>query len=95
MKVEKGDQGTAKTVHPLCGAGGRACPPEDCGGPEGYIEHLRALRYRKAERRPGSCPRPPLRTSIRGTPAANAVRDPGCRPRSWSCSPSAHPRSAT
>lgn len=37
----------AGTVLPRCSAGKRACPPEDCGGPWGYEDTLRALRSRK------------------------------------------------
>jgi len=29
--------------YPLCLAGKRACPPEDCGGPPGYQDFLRAI----------------------------------------------------
>lgn len=30
--------------HPICLAGARACPPEDCGGPWGYADFLAAIR---------------------------------------------------
>ena len=30
--------------HPVCLAGARACPPDDCGGPPGYNQLLQALR---------------------------------------------------
>ncbi len=32
-----------KAKYPLCVEGERACPPEDCGGPWGYVEYLAAI----------------------------------------------------
>ena len=32
-----------KAKSPLCLEGGRACPPEDCGGPAGYEDYLAAI----------------------------------------------------
>lgn len=32
-----------KTRYPICLAGKRSCPPEDCGGPWGYMELLDVL----------------------------------------------------
>ena len=31
------------TRYPLCLAGARRCPPEDCGGPSGYLDFLEAI----------------------------------------------------
>ena len=39
MPAEKGRQ------YPVCLAGERACPPEDCGGPWGYADILEALKH--------------------------------------------------
>ncbi|MGI9474571.1 MAG: plasmid pRiA4b ORF-3 family protein [Rubripirellula sp.] len=36
--------------YPLCVEGGRACPPEDIGGPWGYAEYLEALADPSNER---------------------------------------------
>jgi integrase/recombinase XerD len=33
--------------YPVCLKGNRACPPEDCGGPMGYMHMLRVIRNRK------------------------------------------------
>ncbi len=44
LKVEKILAADEGVHHPLCVAGKRACPPEDCGGIGGYIELLKAIR---------------------------------------------------
>ena len=36
--------------HPVCLAGARACPPEDCGGPFGYEDFLSAITNPKHKR---------------------------------------------
>ena len=41
--VEKITDADPGVEYPLCLAGRGACPPEDCGGPPGYAELLRAL----------------------------------------------------
>ena len=33
-----------KVIYPICIKGKRACPPEDCGGPWGYVEFLEAIQ---------------------------------------------------
>lgn len=44
LQVEKVGLAEAGGETPLCIAGARACPPEDCGGPWGYGELLEILR---------------------------------------------------
>jgi len=46
-KVEAAGPGDAK---PVCVGGRRCCPPEDCGGPWGYAECLKAIRDPNHER---------------------------------------------
>jgi hypothetical protein len=41
--VERIIAGTEE-VEPACVEGVRACPPEDVGGPHGYMDYLEALR---------------------------------------------------
>ena len=44
IKVEKALDADPTTHYPRCTAGNRACPPDDCGGPFGYEELLRAIQ---------------------------------------------------
>ena len=38
VRIEKFPDQTPKRTYPICIAGSGACPPEDCGGPPGYLE---------------------------------------------------------
>ncbi|HEX6827894.1 MAG TPA: plasmid pRiA4b ORF-3 family protein, partial [Burkholderiales bacterium] len=49
IKVEKVLEPEAGAVYPRCVEGGRACPPEDCGGVWGYANMLEALADPKHE----------------------------------------------
>lgn len=44
VKVEKKLEFDRRLAYPLCVAGARACPPEDCGGPPGYESLVAKLR---------------------------------------------------
>ncbi|MGM0440508.1 MAG: plasmid pRiA4b ORF-3 family protein [Chlamydiota bacterium] len=44
VKVESVHPASPKKSYPQCLSGRRACPPEDCGGPWGYAEYLKALK---------------------------------------------------
>jgi len=46
--VEKIEAAATPPPPPRCVAGKRACPPEDCGGPPGYGQILRALQQGSA-----------------------------------------------
>jgi len=50
VEVEKIHRPGPGATYPRCSAGNRACPPEDCGGPPGYYDMLRALRARNGPR---------------------------------------------
>jgi hypothetical protein len=39
-----------KAKYPVCLEGERACPPEDCGGPPGYVDYLDAIADSQDER---------------------------------------------
>ncbi len=43
LVVEKSLPGNPQVRYPVCLAGKRACPPEDCGGPYGYADFLEAI----------------------------------------------------
>ena len=48
--VEKTLEAEAGVRYPVCVAGKRACPPEDCGGPWGYGDFMEAIRDPRHER---------------------------------------------
>ena len=50
VKLEQVLSTTPGTKYPLCLAGARACPPEDCGGIHGYFNFVEALADPKHDR---------------------------------------------
>jgi hypothetical protein len=48
--VEKTPAPEPKVKYPRCVAGARAGPPEDCGGPWGYVDFVDAIQNPKHER---------------------------------------------
>jgi hypothetical protein len=51
LRIEGVSDGDQTNQRPLCLAGEGACPPADCGGPDGYVEILEA---RREEGHPGT-----------------------------------------
>ncbi len=47
IEVEKTLEAEPGVHYPRCIAGKRACPPEDCGGPWGYEDFLKAIQNPK------------------------------------------------
>jgi transcriptional regulator with XRE-family HTH domain len=47
IAVEKIVSAKKNSSYPRCVTGQRACPPEDCGGPWGYIEMMHILKNRR------------------------------------------------
>jgi Plasmid pRiA4b ORF-3-like protein len=43
VEVEAIEEPSATVKYPVCLDGQRACPPEDCGGPQGYADLLAVL----------------------------------------------------
>ena len=43
IAIEKVEESKGRPLRPVCLAGKRSCPPEDCGGPRGYADLLTIL----------------------------------------------------
>ena len=39
VRIEDRLEPDVRKTYPVCTAGDGACPPEDCGGPEGFMDH--------------------------------------------------------
>lgn len=49
LTFEKEIENRNKILYPECIAGNRNCPPEDCGGPYGYMNMLKDLKKKDSE----------------------------------------------
>ena len=68
VRLEKFLERDPKQTYPVCTGGAGACPPEDCGGPPGYLEWQEEADGLRCMVRPGPgrwlclrCPRGPER----------------------------------
>lgn len=50
IEIEAWAKAVEGVQYPRCTAGARACPPEDCGGDQGYMELIEILKDRRHER---------------------------------------------
>ncbi|MEU7900637.1 hypothetical protein AB0B45_48395 [Nonomuraea sp. NPDC049152] len=90
-------QGAKNTTYPRCSGGGRACPPEDSGGPEGYEDTCGPCATARAgnTRWPSTSSAPPGGTRPNGIAPRSTptwASSPSCGPSALPPRPSSRPR---